>query len=224
MRRAQGARPSPPQTDAPAARCRSGHPREGLASGAAGCWCRVSAQAACRERRGTTPNGLPTPLVRMGSAPCPAGGKEPGATGASRIGGHERRCQANRAAVDITDSRPPRRCGGRRRSSAPAGRTARGGEGADAGRPAARGRGGTGDAQGPEGPGGARVSGDRLRRARSRAAWSAMEPAGAGPPPAGPGGGGLEWRRGEVHGLEVRAEVDPPAVSPIDPDRCGLPL
>ena len=82
------------------------YPQEGLASGAAACWSRVRAQAACRERRGTTPNGPPTPLVRMGTAPSPQSGKDPGATGASRIGAAQRTavgvCQANQAEVYTT--------------------------------------------------------------------------------------------------------------------------
>ena len=64
------------------------------------------APAACRERRGTTPSGLPTPLVRMGSAPHPQGGEDPRATGPSRIGAARTTavpvCQANLAAVDTT--------------------------------------------------------------------------------------------------------------------------
>ena len=132
--RAQGARPSPPQTDAlrpdaVAAIPGRGWPVVRVVAGPA-----AVAPAACRKRRGTTPHGLPTPLVRMGSAPHPQGGEDPRATGASRIGAARTTavpvCQANRAAVDTTRSR----CAGRpprRRPPAPARRARAGSPAAD---------------------------------------------------------------------------------------------
>ena len=58
--------------DAPAAGCRSGHPRQGRVCGAAGCWSRVRAQAACRERRGTTPQWPADPTRAHGGGSWPA--------------------------------------------------------------------------------------------------------------------------------------------------------
>ena len=74
------------------------------------CWSYVSAQAACRERHRTTPNSPSTRLKRKKVDSSSLKGKEPGATGASRIGAARTTivavCQPNQAAVDTT-SLPP---------------------------------------------------------------------------------------------------------------------